>query len=46
MDLGKNRGMIVDELKSFLRLRGLKVTGVKDELVQESSLPSRITCRS
>ena len=33
MDLGRIRGMKVDELKSFLRLCGLKVTGVKDELV-------------
>ena len=33
MDLDRLRGMKVDELKSFLRLRGLKVTGIKDELV-------------
>ena len=33
MDMKILSGMNVDELKDFLRLRGLKVTGRKEELV-------------
>ena len=33
MDLDRISGLKVEELKNFLRLRGLKVSGRKDELV-------------
>ena len=33
MDVDRLSGMKVDELKSYLRLRGLKVSGTKKELV-------------
>ena len=37
-DLAKLSGMKVDELKSFLQLRGLKTTGRKEELVARVSV--------
>ena len=40
MDLEYISGLKVDELKEFLRARGLKVSGKKDELV------ARVFCAS